>query len=215
MRFHTYKRLRRTALTAGVLVPVAALGAMLLPANAQDGKLKEPGKVEASWVASTRGVTTRPYRAVWSASQGGRNMPASYHGAVIIERLSSKGWKSGMMLTPAGAARPRGSDHAPAAQHPGQRADLQPQERAPERDRDALHATRRLRARAQPAHRGRQSLAAEYPSTRSIHSLRAAMCGPHECDQIDPNTKGQTASRSRAPVSAEGWRSFDIARASI
>ena len=103
MRFHTYKRLRRTALTAGVLVPVAALGAMLLPANAQDGKLKEPGKVEASWVASTKGVTTRPYRAVWSASQGGRNMPASYHGAVIIQRLSSKGWKSGMMLTPSGA----------------------------------------------------------------------------------------------------------------
>ena len=103
MRFHTYKRLRRAALTAGVLLPVAALGATLLPANAQDGKLKEPGKVQASWIASTGGVTTRPYRAVWSASQGGRNMPKSYHGAVIIQRSNSHGWKSGMMLTPAGA----------------------------------------------------------------------------------------------------------------
>jgi hypothetical protein len=103
MRFHTYKRLRRTALTAGVLVPVAALGSMLLPANAQDGKLKEPGKVEASWLGSTSGVTTKQYRAVWSASQGGRNMPKSYHGAVVIQRLNSHGWKSGMMLTPDGA----------------------------------------------------------------------------------------------------------------
>ena len=103
MRFHTYRRLRRAVLTAGVLVPVAALGAVLVPANATDGKLKQPGVVQASWSASTRGVTTRQYRTVWSASQQGRNMPASYHGAVVIQRLSFHGWKSGMMLTPAGA----------------------------------------------------------------------------------------------------------------
>ena len=103
MRFQTYRRLRRSALTAAVLVPLIALGAMFLPADANDGKLKEPGVVRASWMSSTSGVTTRPYRAVWSATQGGRNMPSSYHGAVIIQRLNSTGWRSGMMLTPAGA----------------------------------------------------------------------------------------------------------------
>ena len=103
MRFQTYQRIRRTALTAGVLVPVAALGSMLLPANATDGKLKQPGIVQATWSSSTQGVTTRPYRTVWNPTQGGRNMPSSYHGAVIIERLSGQGWTSGMMLTPAGA----------------------------------------------------------------------------------------------------------------
>ena len=45
MRFQTYRRVKRGAVTALVLVPVAALGAVLLPANAQDGKIKEPGKV--------------------------------------------------------------------------------------------------------------------------------------------------------------------------
>ena len=45
MRFQTYRRVKRGAVTALVLVPVAALGALLLPANAQDGKIKEPGKV--------------------------------------------------------------------------------------------------------------------------------------------------------------------------
>jgi hypothetical protein len=104
MRFQTYRRLRRSALAAVVLVPLMALGAMFLPADANDGKLKEPGGVQASWLATTNGVTTRPYRAVWSPTQTGRNMPTSYRGgAVIIQRLSSKGWKSGMMLTPAGA----------------------------------------------------------------------------------------------------------------
>jgi hypothetical protein len=103
MKFKTFQRVRRAALTAGVLVPVAALSAVLLPANATDGKLKQPGVVQASWSASTSGVTTRPYRTVWSPTQGGRNMPASYHGAVIIQRLSGDGWRSGMMLTPAGA----------------------------------------------------------------------------------------------------------------
>ncbi len=103
MRFQTYRRFRRGALTASVLVPLLALGALFLPADATDGKLKEPGYVQASWSSSTIGVTTRPYRTVWSASQTGRNMPTSYRGAVIIERLSSTGWKSGMMLTPAGA----------------------------------------------------------------------------------------------------------------
>jgi hypothetical protein len=103
MRFQTYRRVKRGAVTALVLVPVTALGALLLPANAQDGKIKEPGKVVATWNASTSGVTTMPYRTVWDASAQGRNMPASYHGAVVIERLSHAGWKSGMMLTPAGA----------------------------------------------------------------------------------------------------------------
>jgi hypothetical protein len=103
MKFKTFQRVRRAALTAGILVPVAALSAVLLPANAIDGKLKQPGVVQASWIASTSGVTTRAYRTVWSPTQGGRNMPASYHGAVIIQRLGSDGWKSGMMLTPAGA----------------------------------------------------------------------------------------------------------------
>jgi hypothetical protein len=103
MRFQTYRRIRRSALTAALLVPLLALGALLLPADATDGKLKQPGIVQASWSSSTSGVTTREYRAVWSATQAGRNMPTGYHGAVIIQRLSSQGWKSGMMLTPAGA----------------------------------------------------------------------------------------------------------------
>jgi hypothetical protein len=103
MRFQTYRRAKRGAATALVLVPIAALGALLLPAQAQDGKLKTPGKVVASWNASASGVNTMPYRTVWSATQGGRNMPAGYHGAVIIQRLTFNGWKSGMMLTPDGA----------------------------------------------------------------------------------------------------------------
>jgi hypothetical protein len=94
---------KRGAVTALVLVPVAAVGALLLPANAQQHKIKEPGKVMATWSASTSGVTTMPYRTVWDASAQGRNMPASYHGAVVIQRLSHAGWKSGMMLTAAGA----------------------------------------------------------------------------------------------------------------
>ena len=103
MRFQTFQRARRGAVTAAVLVPVVALGALFLPANATDGKIKEPGVVQASWSASTSGVNTMPYRAVWDPSMTGRNMPAGYHGAVIIQRLSFSGWKSGMMLTPAGA----------------------------------------------------------------------------------------------------------------
>ena len=103
MRFQTYQRAKRGAVTALVLVPIAALGASFLPAHATDGKLKEPGKVVASWNTTTSGVNTMPYRTVWDAAQGGRNMPASYHGAVIIQRLTFNGWKSGMMLTPAGA----------------------------------------------------------------------------------------------------------------
>jgi len=75
----------------------------VLPANAQEHKIKEPGKVVATWSASTGGVTTMPYRTVWDASAQGRNMPASYRGAVVIQRLTFNGWKSGMMLTPAGA----------------------------------------------------------------------------------------------------------------
>jgi hypothetical protein len=94
---------KRGAVTALVLVPVAAVGALLLPANAQEHKIKEPGKVIATWSASTSGVTTMAYRTVWSASAQGRNMPSSYHGAVVIQRLSHKGWKSGMELTPDGA----------------------------------------------------------------------------------------------------------------
>jgi hypothetical protein len=103
MRFQTYRRVKRGAVTALVLVPVAAVGALLLPANAQEHKIKEPGKVMATWAASTSGVTTMPYRTVWDASAQGRNMPASYHGAVVIEHLSHAGWKPGMELTPDGA----------------------------------------------------------------------------------------------------------------
>jgi hypothetical protein len=103
MRFQTYRRVKRGAVTALVLVPVAAVGALLLPANAQEHKIKEPGKVMATWSPSTNGVTTMPYRTVWSASAQGRNMPSSYHGAVIIQRLSHAGWKGGMELTPDGA----------------------------------------------------------------------------------------------------------------
>jgi hypothetical protein len=103
MRFQTYRRVRRSALTAAVLLPVMALGALFLPADATDGKIKEPGIVVATWSASTSGVNTMQYRAVWSPTQTGTNMPAGYHGAVIIQRLSYSGWKSGMMLTPAGA----------------------------------------------------------------------------------------------------------------
>ncbi len=103
MRFQTYRRFKRGAVTALVLVPVAAVGALLLPANAQEHKIKEPGKVMATWSASTSGVTTLAYRTVWDGSAQGRNMPSSYHGAVVIQRLSHAGWKSGMELTPAGA----------------------------------------------------------------------------------------------------------------
>ena len=103
MRFRTYRRFRRSALTAVMLVPVMALGALFLRADANDGKIKTSGVVETSWSSSTSGVTNRPYRTVWSPSQTGRNMPSGYHGAVIIQRLSSVGWKSGMMLTPSGA----------------------------------------------------------------------------------------------------------------
>ena len=50
MRFQTYRRVKRGAVTALVLVPVAAVGALLLPANAQDGKIggarqRETGRV--------------------------------------------------------------------------------------------------------------------------------------------------------------------------
>jgi hypothetical protein len=103
MRFQTYRRAKGGALAALVLVPVAAAGVAFLPAHAQDGKIKEPGKVEATWSASTAGVTSMPYRTYWDASARGRNMPASYRGAVVIQRLSNSSWKSGMMLTPAGA----------------------------------------------------------------------------------------------------------------
>jgi hypothetical protein len=103
MRFQTYRRLRRGAVTAVVLLPVTVLGAMFLPANAIDGKIKQPGKVQASWSGSTSGVNTMPYRTMWDADMTGRNMPPNYHGAVIIQRLSFHGWKSGMMLTPDGA----------------------------------------------------------------------------------------------------------------
>ena len=104
MRFQTYRRVKRGAVTALVLVPLATASAMLLPgAHAQDGKLKGPGKVVASWSSSTSGVNTMPYRTVWDASAQGRNMPPSYHGAVVIQRLSFSGWKSGMMMTPDGA----------------------------------------------------------------------------------------------------------------
>jgi hypothetical protein len=103
MRFQTYRRVKRGAITALVLVPIAALGAVLLPANAQDHKIKEPGLVLASWNASTSGVTTMPYRTVWDPTATGINMPPGYHGAVVIESLTFNGWKSGMMLTAAGA----------------------------------------------------------------------------------------------------------------
>jgi hypothetical protein len=103
MKFQTYRRVKRAAITGVVLVPLAAAGSLLVNAHAQDGKIKEPGKVEATWSASTSGVTTMPYRTYWDASAQGRNMPASYRGAVVIQRLSFSGWKSGMMMTPAGA----------------------------------------------------------------------------------------------------------------
>jgi len=103
MRFQTYRRVKRGAVTALVLVPVAAVGALLLPANAQEHKIKEPGKIVATWTSSTSGATTKAYRTVWDASAQGRNMPSSYYGAVVIQRLSNTGWKSGMELTPAGA----------------------------------------------------------------------------------------------------------------
>jgi hypothetical protein len=103
MKFQSYRRMKRGAITALVLVPLAAAGSLLVAAHAQDGKIKEPGKVEATWSASTSGVTSMPYRTYWDASAQGRNMPASYRGAVVIQRLSFSGWKSGMMLTPAGA----------------------------------------------------------------------------------------------------------------
>jgi hypothetical protein len=103
MRFQTYRRVKRGAITALVLVPVLALGAMFLPANAQDGKIKGPGLVLATWNASTNGVSNMPYRTVWDPSAQGRNMPPTYHGAVVIQRLTFNGWKSGMMMTPAGA----------------------------------------------------------------------------------------------------------------
>ena len=104
MKFQTYRRVKRGAITVLVLVPIVALGALLLPSShAQDGKIKEPGKVTATWSASTGGVSTMPYRTYWDASAQGRNLPSSYHGAVVIQRLSFSGWKSGMMLTPAAA----------------------------------------------------------------------------------------------------------------
>jgi hypothetical protein len=103
MRFRTYLRLRRGALTAVVLVPIAVLGALFLPADATDGKLKQPGMVTATWTSSTSGVTTKPYRTVWDAAAQGRNMPTWYRGAVVIQHRSFDGWKSGMELTPAGA----------------------------------------------------------------------------------------------------------------
>jgi hypothetical protein len=103
MRFQTYRRAKRGAVTALVLVPIAALSAMFLPANAQLGKIKSPGLVLATWSASTSGVNTMPYRTVWDGTAQGRNMPPTYRGAVVIQRLSFNGWKSGMMLTPAGA----------------------------------------------------------------------------------------------------------------
>jgi hypothetical protein len=100
MRFQTYLRLRRGALTAAVLVPIAVLGAIFLPANASDGKIKEPGIVIATWSPSTSGVNTQQFRTVWDPTMQGSNMPSWYRGAVIIQRLSFNGWKSGMMLTP-------------------------------------------------------------------------------------------------------------------
>jgi len=103
MRFQTYLRLRRGALTAAVLVPIAVLGAIFLPADATDGKLKQPGIVTATWSSSTSGVNTMQFRTAWDPTMQGTNMPATYHGAVIIQRLSFHGWKSGMMLTPDGA----------------------------------------------------------------------------------------------------------------
>ncbi len=104
MRFQTYQRVRRSARTALLVVPIAALGALLLPANAaQQHKIKEPGLIKTTWSASTSGVTARPYRTVWSSSAQGRNMPSSYHGAVVIQRLGGTGWVSGMELTPAAA----------------------------------------------------------------------------------------------------------------
>src|SRR3954447_13222303 len=104
MRFQTYRRAKRGAITALLLVPIVALGALFLPAsNATDGKMKGPGLVLASWNVSTSGVNTMPYRTVWDASAQGRNMPSGYRGAVVIQRLSFSGWKSGMMMTPAGA----------------------------------------------------------------------------------------------------------------
>jgi Transcription factor WhiB len=103
MRFQTYRRVKRGAITALVLVPIAALGAMFVPANAQDGKIKTPGLVLATWNASTSGVNTMPYRTVWDPTAQGINMPPGYHGAVVIQRLTFNGWKSGMMLTPTGA----------------------------------------------------------------------------------------------------------------
>ena len=103
MRFQTYRRVKRGAVTALVLVPIAALSASFLPAHAQDGKLKGPGLVVASWSSSKSGVNTMPYRTIWDGSATGRNMPKGYHGAVVIQRLTFKGWTSGMMLTPAGA----------------------------------------------------------------------------------------------------------------
>ena len=65
--------------------------------------MKGPGLVLATWNASTAGVNTMPYRTVWDPTAQGRNMPSTYRGAVVIQRLSFSGWKSGMMLTPAGA----------------------------------------------------------------------------------------------------------------
>jgi len=103
MRFQTYQRLRRGAVTAAVLVPIAVLGAIFLPADAHDGKLKQPGIVTATWSSSTSGVNTMQFRTVWDPTMQGINMPANYRGAVIIQRLSFHGWKSGMMLTPDGA----------------------------------------------------------------------------------------------------------------
>ena len=104
MRFQTYQRVRRSLRTALVVVPVAALGvAALIPANAGLPKIKSPGVVQTTWQSGTSGITTRPYRTVWNGSAQGRNMPSSYHGAVIIERLGGTGWVSGMELTPAGA----------------------------------------------------------------------------------------------------------------
>jgi hypothetical protein len=52
-------------------------------------------------------------------------------------------------------------------------------------------------------------------SRRWLPRMSPYASAPHDAADFRDGVRGQTASRSRAPVSADGWRSFDIARASI
>ena len=98
------RRLDRSSARSALL----ALGALFLPADATDGKIKQPGIVQASWSSSDEWryhpQPREPHRPGAQTRRPASNIADVLpRKAVIIQRQSSKGWKSGMMLTPAGA----------------------------------------------------------------------------------------------------------------